>query len=83
MKKTLSVSIFLLMLLFTSAQRATAQFRVIGYMPSWTGDINTVQYSKLTHINYAFLLPTSTGGIQSIEIHPNCKAWFPWRMPTA
>src|SRR5436190_17317753 len=67
MKKTLSVSVFLLILLITSAQRATAQFRVIGYMPSWTGDVNTVQYSKLTHINYAFLLPTASGGIQAIE----------------
>lgn len=27
---------------------------VIGYMPSWSGDPNAVQYSKLTHINYAF-----------------------------
>lgn len=36
-------------------------------MPSWAGDVNTVQYSKLTHINYAFLLPTTTGGIQAIE----------------
>ena len=48
-------------------QRATAQFRVIGYMPSWAGDVNAVQYSKLTHINYAFLLPTATGGIQGID----------------
>jgi chitinase len=55
---------FLFSLLFASAQSATAQFKVIGYMPSWAGDINTVQYSKLTHINYAFILPTSTGGIQ-------------------
>lgn len=67
MKKNLPGKIFLLLLLFASVQRVTAQFRVIGYMPSWTGDVNTVQYSKLTHINYAFLLPTSTGGIQSIE----------------
>ena len=58
---------FLSLLLFASVQRASAQFKVIGYMPSWTGDVNTVQYSKLTHINYAFLLPTATGGIQSIE----------------
>ncbi|OMP76348.1 hypothetical protein BW716_25480 [[Flexibacter] sp. ATCC 35208] len=36
-------------------------------MPSWQGDVNTVQYSKLTHINYAFLLPTATGGLQSID----------------
>lgn len=67
MKKNIPARIFLLILLFASVQRATAQFRVIGYMPSWTGDVNSVQYSKLTHINYAFLLPTATGGLQSIE----------------
>src|SRR5690349_5788026 len=67
MKKNLPVSIFLLLLLFASVQRATAQFRVIGYVPSWAGDVNSVQYSKLTHINYAFLLPTATGGLQPIE----------------
>ena len=50
-------------LLLASGQRAAAQFKVIGYMPSWAGDINTVQYSKLTHINYAFILPTATGGL--------------------
>ncbi|WP_143097850.1 glycosyl hydrolase family 18 protein [Chitinophaga sp. CF118] len=44
-----------------------AQFRVIGYVPSWSGSLDQVQYSKLTHINYAFLLPTASGGLQSIE----------------
>ncbi|ASZ13413.1 T9SS type A sorting domain-containing protein [Chitinophaga pendula] len=58
----------LLTLSFTlSASTVSAQFKVIGYMPSWAGDVNTVQYSKLTHINYAFLLPTNTGGLQAIE----------------
>ena len=47
-------------LLLASGQRAAAQFKVIGYMPSWAGDVNTVQYNKLTHINYAFILPTAT-----------------------
>ncbi|WP_343670914.1 glycosyl hydrolase family 18 protein [Chitinophaga sp.] len=44
-----------------------AQFKVIGYMPSWQGDVNAVQYSKLTHINYAFILPTATGGLQALD----------------
>jgi len=44
-----------------------AQFKVVGYMPSWSGDVNAIQYSKLTHINYAFLLPNTTGGFQAIE----------------
>ncbi|WP_235938583.1 glycosyl hydrolase family 18 protein [Chitinophaga solisilvae] len=42
-------------------------FRVIGYMPSWSGSVNAVQYSKLTHINYAFLLPNGNGSLQAIE----------------
>jgi chitinase len=58
---------FFFALLFALAQRATAQFKVVGYMPSWAGDVNAIQYSKLTHINYAFALPTSTGGLQPIE----------------
>lgn len=57
----------LFVLLLASAQRAAAQFKVVGYMPSWAGDVNAIQYGKLTHINYAFALPTATGGLQPIE----------------
>jgi chitinase len=42
-------------------------FRVVGYMPSWAGAVNQIQFSKLTHVNYAFVLPTSTGGLQAVE----------------
>jgi chitinase len=42
-------------------------FRSVGYMPSWAGDVNAIQYSKLTHINYAFALPNSNGTLQGIE----------------
>ncbi len=62
MKKT----VILFILAFIGI-RSLAQFKVVGYMPSWAGNVNSIQYSKLTHINYAFLLPTSTGGLQSIE----------------
>jgi chitinase len=44
-----------------------SSFKVIGYLPSWAGDVTQVQYSKLTHINYAFLLPTSSGGYEAID----------------
>ncbi|UYZ63109.1 glycosyl hydrolase family 18 protein [Hymenobacter weizhouensis] len=46
---------------------ALAQFKVVGYMPSWNGDVNAVQYDKLTHINYAFLLPNGDGSLRPIE----------------
>jgi len=42
-------------------------FKVVGYLPSWAGDVTQVQYSKLTHIIYAFLTPTSTGGYSAID----------------
>jgi chitinase len=41
-------------------------FRSVGYLPSWSGSVNSVQYSKLTHINYAFALPNSNGSLQAI-----------------
>lgn len=50
-----------------SSISAVPNFKVVGYMPSWAGDVNQVQYSKLTHVNYAFVLPTSTGGLAAVE----------------
>ncbi|OQP66129.1 glycosyl hydrolase family 18 protein [Niastella populi] len=55
------------LLFAAAAPRAEAQFRVVGYMPSWAGDVNVIQYNKLTHINYAFALPTWNGGLQPLE----------------
>jgi chitinase len=39
-------------------------FKVVGYFTSWSapGLVETLHYDYLTHINYAFLLPTSNGG---------------------
>jgi GH18 family chitinase len=52
----------------TVARAATASsFKVIGYLPSWAGSVSSIQFSKLTHINYAFLLPTASGGYQAID----------------
>jgi GH18 family chitinase len=67
MKKNLPGRIFLALLCFATVQKAAAQFKVVGYMPSWAGDVNTVQYSKLTHINYAFILPNSNGTLQGLD----------------
>jgi chitinase len=52
----------------TDARAATASsFKVMGYLPSWSGSVSSIQFSKLTHINYAFLIPTSSGGYQAID----------------
>lgn len=42
--------------------------RVVGYFPTWTGDINAVPYTKLTHIHYAFVLPTTSGGLTGVPM---------------
>ncbi|WP_432833117.1 glycosyl hydrolase family 18 protein [Dactylosporangium sp. CA-092794] len=42
-------------------------FKSIGYMPSWAGSANAIQYTKLTHINYAFILPNSNGSLQGLD----------------
>ena len=41
-------------------------FKSVGYMPSWAGSVNSIQYGKLTHINYAFVLPNSNGSLQGV-----------------
>jgi chitinase len=42
-------------------------FKVVGYMPSWSGTPSDIQYNKVTHINYAFIRPTTTGGLTAID----------------
>jgi GH18 family chitinase len=38
-------------------------FKVLGYFADWSGVVNQVQFDKLTHITYAFMSPSSSGGI--------------------
>ncbi len=43
-------------------------FKVVGYYPSWQPDkIDRVQFDVLTHINYAFAIPTAEGGVRPLE----------------
>lgn len=44
-----------------------SNFRIVGYMPSWSGSANDIQYDKLTHVIYAFIRPTSSGGLTAVE----------------
>lgn len=47
--------------------QATAGFKVVGYFPTWQGDVNTIPYQQVTHINYSFVLPTATGQLQALD----------------
>lgn len=48
-------------------------FKVVGYFPSWSDKTNKIQYDVLTHINYAFAIPTSEGGLLPLENEQNAK----------
>lgn len=39
-------------------------FKSVGYQPSWSSNIGSIPYNKLTHINYAFVLPNANGTLQ-------------------
>lgn len=45
----------------------SARVPVIGYFPSWAGTPSAIEYDKLTHINYSFVLPTNAGGLTSVS----------------
>ncbi len=50
----------------SSSTAETATLKVVGYTPSWSTSAAEIQYSKLTHINYAFVLPNADGSLQSL-----------------
>ena len=64
-KQTIYKIALMLVLALSFGYSSQAQFRVVGYAPSWKQ--TSIQYSKLTHINYAFALPQYGGRLKAIE----------------
>ena len=48
---------------------ASKDFKVVAYYPSWRGASyqNTIQYDLVTHLVYAFAIPTESGGLLPLE----------------
>jgi GH18 family chitinase len=44
-----------------------APFRVVGYLPSWARSTAPIPYAALTHLNWAFVLPTPQGGLTELR----------------
>ena len=40
---------------------------IVGYFPSWQGDVQDIQYQYLTHIMYSFVLPNDDGRLQPLD----------------
>lgn len=62
LKKALTIALWL-----GAATQANAAFKVVGYFPTWQGDVNRIPYTKVTHINYSFLIPRADGGLNAID----------------
>jgi GH18 family chitinase len=45
---------------------STITKKIIGYQPDWANTESSIQYSKLTHVNYAFVLPNANGSLQGV-----------------
>lgn len=60
-------TLVLALLFLLSSIAGFSQFKVVGYVPSWAGNVSDIPFARLTHVNYAFVLPTSTGGLQAVE----------------
>ncbi|MBM7116001.1 glycosyl hydrolase family 18 protein [Archangium primigenium] len=43
--------------------QAALATRVVGYFPTWNGNVADIQFDKLTHVNYSFVVPTAQGGL--------------------
>lgn len=50
-------------------------FKVVGYYPSWKPDkLNTVDFGIVTHVCYAFAIPTADGGLRDLENPDTARA---------
>lgn len=53
-----------------SGPRSTelTDFKVVGYYPSWKPDrLSSVDFGVVTHVCYAFAIPTAEGGLRDLE----------------
>ena len=73
-RRTRGAAALLLLLLLAAllpARSAAAEgdsFRVVGYYPYWEpGKVDRLRYDALTHINYAFAIPTADGDLLPLE----------------
>ncbi len=59
-----------LAILCISATASQAQFKVVGYLVNWSGFVtgaNAVDYTKVTHINVAFVNPDAAGDLTPVN----------------
>lgn len=71
-----SFLLILFLLLGINTYSQYNDFKVVGYFPNWanmTYDIDNLDCTKLTHINWAFLNPDANGNLGSTSENRNLK----------
>jgi chitinase len=56
-----------LLLLPAPAAHAQGAKKLVGYATSWSGDAATVPMARLTHVNYAFVVPAADGSLPAVK----------------
>ena len=52
----------------TSTKTSIKNFKVVAYYPSWVENgLSKLRFDTITHVNYAFAIPTSTGSLRPLE----------------
>lgn len=46
---------------------ASARMPVVGYFPSWGGNVANIQFEKLTHVLYSFVNTNASGAISGVN----------------
>lgn len=70
--KPVACLIFIVITIFSSGLKAQPfSFRIVGYVPNWIDVVafaNNFDYSKVTHLNYAFQNPDASGNLTESNI---------------
>lgn len=52
----------------TTKKTSIKNFKVVAYYPSWVENgLSKLRFDTITHVNYAFAIPTSDGGLRPLE----------------
>lgn len=52
----------------TTASTSNKNFKVVAYYPSWKENgLSKLRFDIVTHVNYAFAIPTKSGGLRALE----------------
>lgn len=53
---------------FTPQNTELTDFKVVGYYPAWKPDkLSAIDFSVITHVCYAFAIPTADGGLLGLQ----------------